>query len=103
MEEKYMPNECLEGNGIERNTPEVQVIKNEQNERVRRCVDNLPNKLRNVVILYYMEQLSIPEIADIVGTPKGTVKSRLFKARKILQEQLVDNDNFVEQEVLYCE
>jgi RNA polymerase sigma-70 factor (ECF subfamily) len=41
---------------------------------------------RAVISLYYFEQLSIPEVSAALKIPKGTVKSRLAKARKELKE-----------------
>ncbi|MDD2972386.1 MAG: RNA polymerase sigma factor [Lachnospiraceae bacterium] len=48
----------------------------------------LPEEFRSVVVLFYYEGFSQKEIAGILQTPEGTVKSRLFRARKILQEKL---------------
>ena len=55
---------------------------------VRAAVEALPLKLRQVVILYYTQQLSTKEIASILHIPKGTVLSRLDKARKLLRTEL---------------
>jgi len=44
---------------------------------------------REVLVLFYLEELTLTEIADVVGIPTGTVKSRLFRARKALRDQLV--------------
>lgn len=54
---------------------------------VQKIVDSLPTDKRACVVLYYFEQHSIPEIAEILGVPEGTVKSRLFNARKILEKE----------------
>ncbi|WP_316608759.1 sigma-70 family RNA polymerase sigma factor [uncultured Ruminococcus sp.] len=55
---------------------------------VRAAVEALPLKFRQVVILYYTQQLSTKEIASILHIPKGTVLSRLDKARKLLRTEL---------------
>ena len=56
-------------------------------EAVRRMVDSLPEDKRACIVLYYFEQISLPEIAQILGIPEGTVKSRLYSARKILEKE----------------
>jgi RNA polymerase sigma-70 factor (ECF subfamily) len=58
----------------------------ERQELVRASVDNLPDFLRQVVILAYYQGLKYREIADILGIPVGTVKSRLHAALVKLQE-----------------
>ena len=55
---------------------------------VRAAVEALPLKFRQVVILYYTQQLSTAEIAAVLRIPKGTVLSRLDKARKLLKTEL---------------
>ena len=55
---------------------------------ILKAVDELPYKMRRVVVLYEFEDLSIAEIAKKLGEPEGTIKSRLFNARKILAEKL---------------
>ena len=58
----------------------------ELNERVRASVDQLPEFLRQVLILAYYQGLKYREIADILGIPVGTVKSRLHAALVKLHE-----------------
>jgi RNA polymerase sigma-70 factor (ECF subfamily) len=58
----------------------------ERRERVRASVDRLPDFLRQVLILAYYQGLKYREIADILGIPVGTVKSRLHAALVKLQE-----------------
>lgn len=52
------------------------------------AVNQLPEKFRLAVILYYFEEMDIAATAQILGIPDGTVKSRLSKARKLLKEAL---------------
>ena len=63
-----------------------QVQGEERRERVRAGVDALPEFLRQVVILAYYQGLKYREIADLLGIPVGTVKSRLHAALVRLQE-----------------
>ena len=67
---------------------EEQMIKNETEEIVRNAVNHLSEKLKIVVLLFYMEGLSTREIAKVVKLPTGTVLSRLHQARKILKKEL---------------
>ncbi len=55
---------------------------------IKKAVDKLPPKLREVIILYDIKELSQEAIANKLKCPVGTVKSRLFKARKLLYEDL---------------
>jgi RNA polymerase sigma-70 factor (ECF subfamily) len=57
---------------------------------VLRAIDRLPEEFREVLVLSDVEGLTYAEIAAAVGTPVGTVKSRLFRARQILQRELYD-------------
>jgi RNA polymerase sigma-70 factor (ECF subfamily) len=65
----------------------VEAVQGEElRERVRAGVDNLPDFLRQVVVLAYYQGLKYREIADILGIPVGTVKSRLHAALVKLHE-----------------
>jgi RNA polymerase sigma-70 factor (ECF subfamily) len=54
------------------------------------ALEQLPDDYRAVVLLADVEDFTMTEVADIMGCPVGTVKSRLFRARAILQELLRD-------------
>lgn len=55
---------------------------------VREAVKKLSPQLKTVVIMYYFNELSIKEIARVLDCFEGTVKSRLHKARKMLEKEL---------------
>ena len=55
---------------------------------ILKAVDELPAKMRKVIVLFEFEELSIEQIAKKLGEPQGTIKSRLHNARKILAEKL---------------
>jgi RNA polymerase sigma-70 factor, ECF subfamily len=59
-------------------------------EEVTREIDRLPEDYRTAVVLSDIQGLRYAEIAEILGIPEGTVKSRLFRGRRILQKKLVD-------------
>jgi RNA polymerase sigma-70 factor (ECF subfamily) len=58
----------------------------EARERIRASVERLPDLLKQVLVLAYYQGLKYREIADILGIPVGTVKSRLHAAVMKLQE-----------------
>ena len=66
--------------------PLDQVQTEERRQVVRACVERLPEPLRQVVLLAYYQGLKYKDIADILGIPVGTVKSRLHAALNRLQE-----------------
>ena len=68
--------------------PGERMLGKERDEAVRRAVNALPDRLKSIVLLYYMEELSAAQIAKTEGIPVGTVKSRLHQARKILKKKL---------------
>jgi RNA polymerase sigma-70 factor (ECF subfamily) len=55
---------------------------------VERELAKLPVVEREVLTLFYLRELSLDEVADVLGVPVGTVKSRLFRARKILRREI---------------
>lgn len=65
-----------------------QVVKEEQLGLLRQCVDNLPEKQRQVITLFYAGELSLEEISKVLKIPKGTVKSRLHKAKEELRKEM---------------
>ena len=60
----------------------------EQLEQLRQAVGQLPDKLKEVIVLHYMENLTISEGAKAASVRQGTFKSRLSRALKILRRQL---------------
>jgi RNA polymerase sigma-70 factor, ECF subfamily len=59
-------------------------------DEVLRAIDQLPEQFRETVVLSDVEGLSYEEIARVLEVPVGTVKSRLFRARRLLQQQLYE-------------
>ena len=60
----------------------------EELQEVHRAIDELDLRLREVLTLYFLEEMSISDMARILGCPEGTVKSRLFHARQALRQRL---------------
>ena len=57
----------------------------------------LPAQYRMAVHLYYYEELSVAEIAAVLGKSEGAVKSRLFRARALLRRYLKEDDDVSER------
>lgn len=74
--------------------PLEQVVRGEGAQTLWMAVEELDIRYRTVVFLFYYEGLDIKEIAKITGTLEGTVKSRLFKARKLLRKRLGSQEAF---------
>ena len=74
--------------GATDHTPHSGLENSELNEKIRAALDRLTMEKRLVVVMYEMEGKSLEEIAEITETPVGTVKSRLFHARKELEKIL---------------
>jgi RNA polymerase sigma-70 factor, ECF subfamily len=68
--------------------PEKRLLRAEDQQLVRRTVEQLPLELREVLVLRELEGLSYKEIAAIAGIPMGTVMSRLARARERLHQRL---------------
>jgi len=58
-------------------------------EEITRAIDALPDEYRSAVVLSDVHELRYAEIAQVLGVPEGTVKSRLFRGRRLLQKRLV--------------
>ena len=58
-------------------------------ETVQAILDKLPEKYKAVLILYYMEDSSYQEIAEMLAVPLGTVMSRLSRAKQIMKKALL--------------
>jgi RNA polymerase sigma-70 factor (ECF subfamily) len=68
------------------NTPEVILDNREALQLMRRIITALPDELREVFVLFELEEASSPEIATMLDIPRGTVVSRLKRAREIVEE-----------------
>jgi len=71
--------------------PDNQAEDSELRGAVWDAIESLDDKYRLVVVLYYLQELSLSEIAERLNIPAGTVKSRLFYARQLLRHALVDD------------
>lgn len=63
-----------------------------EEQDARDLLNNLSKDLKETVMLYYFEDFSVKEVANILNIPEGTVKSRLSRARKDLGTILIKNE-----------
>jgi RNA polymerase sigma-70 factor, ECF subfamily len=68
--------------------PSKAVVRRELTDKIMQALDTLPEYHRAVIVLREIEGLSYEEMAQVLDVPKGTIMSRLFHARRKLQEQL---------------
>lgn len=71
-------------------TPETTTSKRGKSEQIRDCMEQLSADHRGVIDLVYYHEKSISEISEILDIPEGTVKTRMFHARKKLGDILRD-------------
>jgi len=67
----------------------VKVVYDEQLEQLKNALARLPIKLKQAVVLHYMQHLSIAEAAEAAGVRQGTFKSRMSRALKTLRKQVI--------------
>ena len=74
--------------------PETALEKTDKGALLRKCMSGLSAEHREIIDLVYYHEKSVEEVAEIVGIPEATVKTRMFYARKkmaeLLKEQGVD-------------
>ncbi len=70
--------------------PETEIFQDMMDEDVKRALDSLPHDYKMVVLLADIEGFSYKEIAEILDCPVGTVMSRLYRGRKMLERTLLE-------------
>jgi RNA polymerase sigma factor (sigma-70 family) len=78
---------------IETARPDISYETENVAEKVRHEIDQLPPLYGTIITLFHLEQLSLQEIAEIMRTPEGTIKSYLFRGRKMLKDRLIRRYN----------
>ncbi len=69
-------------------TPEGEAMGNELHRVVMQAIQDLPEDLRTAITLRELEGLSYEDIAEVMGCPIGTVRSRIFRAREAIDKRL---------------
>ncbi|MFD2442855.1 sigma-70 family RNA polymerase sigma factor [Bacillus sp. CGMCC 1.16607] len=69
-------------------TPEDKVLKSDEEEFLSECVQLLPVKYREAIILFYYEELSIDEMSSLLDLNPNTIKTRLRRSRDLLKKIL---------------
>ncbi|WP_442592035.1 RNA polymerase sigma factor [Pedobacter sp. AW31-3R] len=80
--------ENIEDYHFTNHNPEAELLKKDTAAYVNLLIGQMPLLYRTVLTLYHLNEFSCPEIEQITGIPEGTVKSYLFRARKILKEKV---------------
>jgi RNA polymerase sigma-70 factor, ECF subfamily len=92
--------ESLQDQSAMARDPAVQLIEREIRPDLLDSLQRLPTSLLHPLLLRELEDMSYAEIAGILGIPTGTVMSRLFRARRVVRDQLMKNaTNPVKSEV----
>lgn len=78
----------LDAEPISQQQIEVQLDAATLDEALAQVLAELPAPLHQLFSLHYQEELTIPQVAEIVGIPEGTVKSRLHKTMNIIRKKL---------------
>jgi RNA polymerase sigma-70 factor (ECF subfamily) len=86
--EEELDDETAEQIEDQSDDPEVALAKKDKSVVLRQCLTVLSNEHREIIDLVYYHEKSVEEVAEIVGIPEATVKTRMFYARKKLSEHL---------------
>lgn len=79
------------GDAEQNGNPQDTYIREETRQSVIRAVDALPDRYRIILLMYYSAEMTTQEIADQLGISKGTVTSRLMRARDKVRRNLEDD------------
>lgn len=77
--------------GGKKQSPAHLAEKDEEWEDIHKAISRLPLMQRMVIVLYYINDLSLQEISEVLDVPVGTVKSRLYYGRQVLKRNLESN------------
>ena len=83
----------LDAEPISEQQIEVELDAAALDEALQQVLSELPAPLHQIFSLHYQEDLTIPQVAEIVGVPAGTVKSRLHKTMNIIRKKLKEYED----------
>lgn len=81
-----------------RESIEEEFLQRELYAQVNRIIEELPDKIRVPLTLHYLFDFPIEQVAETIKKPPGTVKSRLFKGRKLIKKRL-EEEGYGKQEL----
>lgn len=84
----YLNDENLERLDVDKESIEEKLVREDEVLLVRELVNKLPDKQRIAILMFYMEEMKLDEIAKALKIPLGTVKSRLNQAKSKLKERM---------------
>jgi RNA polymerase sigma-70 factor (ECF subfamily) len=87
--EESFESQVSEESGKKTKNPEEELLENVLDEDIQRALDELPPDYRMVVLLADLENFSYKEIAEILEVPVGTVMSRLYRGRRLLEDAML--------------
>jgi RNA polymerase sigma-70 factor (ECF subfamily) len=70
-------------------SPEQSVVDEDERAVLRRLIDGLPEELRQPLVLSSVEEMTSREVAEAMGIPEGTVRTRVMRARTELRRRFV--------------
>ncbi|MDR1687578.1 MAG: sigma-70 family RNA polymerase sigma factor [Clostridiales bacterium] len=88
--QESVPIEDVEYELSSEESPEAQYIRKERDHSINSLLEALPDMYKIPIVLYHKEGLSYQEISDIIKEPLSKVKNRIFRARKMLKESIIN-------------
>jgi RNA polymerase sigma-70 factor (ECF subfamily) len=88
--EESFESQVSEAAGRQSRSPEEELLENVLDEDVQAAIDRLPADFKMVVILADLEGFSYRDISEILEVPVGTVMSRLYRGRKLLEKSMLE-------------
>jgi RNA polymerase sigma-70 factor (ECF subfamily) len=80
-------------------TPDAAAMRAEMRALIERKLDALPADFRVVFVLRSVEELTVEEVAQALGIPEATVRSRHFRARSMLRESMAQEIDLAERDL----
>ncbi|MFB5677627.1 RNA polymerase sigma factor SigW [Paenibacillus terreus] len=69
-------------------TPEGETLLLETQTQIREAIDSLPAKYKSIMVLRYLQDMSLQEISDVLNLPVTTIKTRVHRGREFLRKKL---------------
>ncbi len=92
QKQKQSTKKSISIDSYESNTPELELLKNEETTEIKRALLRLNSEAREILILKHWDNCSYREISEILSIPIGTVMSRLYYARQKLKEEILKTE-----------